>query len=101
MFLKPLPDLVEVAGFGGHTQILALSDRTERPGCQGVRAEKSTVDHIAFEISRADLESEKARLERLGQQVDTIAYPWVHWRSLYVKDPEGNVVEFVCYNETL
>jgi len=24
----------------------------------------------------------------------------VHWRSLYVVDPEGNVVELVCFDES-
>ena len=22
-----------------------------------------------------------------------------HWRSIYVKGPEGNIVELVCYDE--
>src|SRR4051812_28618159 len=52
-------------GFGGHTQILALFDRTDTAGYHGLRAEQSTIDHIAFTISLADFAGEKQRLEQL------------------------------------
>jgi len=86
-------------GFEGHTQILALFDRTEGPGYSGLDPEKTTVDHLAFTISLSDFEPEKKRLEQLGLEVHTAEHTWVHWRSLYVNDPEGNHVEFVCYDE--
>jgi catechol-2,3-dioxygenase len=41
---------------------------------------------------------EKTRLEALGFQVTSAEHAWVHWRSLYVMDPEGNEVELVCYD---
>ena len=50
-------------GFGGHTRVLALFDRSSQAGYVGLCAEKSTIDHVAFEISLGDLESEKKRLE--------------------------------------
>ena len=79
-------------GHAGHTRVLALFDRkTELDGA------KTTLDHIAFNIDRADYESEKARLEALGLDVRTAYHDWVRWRSLYVHDPEGNTVELVCY----
>ena len=88
-------------GYGGHTQVLAFFDRTTEPNYQGLSAEKSTIDHIAFTIDLADFESEKSRLEQLGQPVRTAEHAWVHWRSLYIDDPEGNTVEFVCYDESV
>jgi catechol 2,3-dioxygenase len=88
-------------GYGGHTQVLALFDRSSSPGYRGLDPVTSTVDHIAFEIALADYEPEKARLESLGQTVTTAEHVWVHWRSLYVTDPEGNVVEWVCYDESV
>ena len=88
-------------GYGGHTQVLALFDRSSSPGYRGLDPATSTVDHIAVEIALADYEPEKARLESLGQTVTTAEHAWVHWRSLYVTDPEGNVVEWVCYDESV
>ena len=88
-------------GFGGHTQVLALFDRTGQAGYSGLDSRRSTVDHIAFEIALADLQGEKERLEAAGVRVTTAEHLWVRWRSLYVIDPEGNEVEFVCYDESL
>ena len=88
-------------GYGGHTQILALFDRSQTAGYQSVEAETSTVDHFAFAIALADFDSEKRRLEQLGLKVTTTEHAWVHWRSLYVRDPEGNLVELVCYDESV
>jgi len=88
-------------GYGGHTQILALFDRSKQPDYKVVSAETSTIDHIAFAISLADFDLEKKRLEQLGLQVYTSEHSWVHWRSLYLKDPEGNEVELVCYDESV
>jgi len=86
------------AGYGGHTQVLALFDRSKNSGYRGTNASTSTIDHIAFEIPLADFEPEKERLEALGLHVETAEHAWVHWRSLYVTDPEGNQVELVCYD---
>lgn len=85
-------------GYEGHTQVLALFDRSQSPNYQGLSAERSTIDHVAFEVSLADLEGERKRLEQLGLEVTTAEHAWVHWRSLYVNDPEGNMVELVCYD---
>lgn len=85
-------------GYGGHTQVLALFDRSESPGYREADATTSTIDHNAFEIPLADFAAEKKRLESLGLQVETAEHAWVHWRSLYVTDPEGNQVELVCYD---
>ena len=88
-------------GYGGHAQVLALFDRSQSSGYRGTDAETSTVDHIAFEIALTDFAAEKKRLEALGLQVETAEHAWVHWRSLYVSDPEGNQVELVCYDASV
>ncbi len=80
-------------GYAGHTAILALFDR-KTP----VEQTHSTVDHFAFTIALADYEAEKRRLEALGLSVRTATHEWVHWRSLYVEDPDSNEVELVCYD---
>jgi catechol-2,3-dioxygenase len=88
-------------GYGGHTQVLALFNRCQTPGYRGTDAATSTIDHIAFEIALADFANERKRLEALGLQVETAEHGWMHWRSLYVSDPEGNQVELVCYDESV
>ena len=85
-------------GYGGHTQVLALFDRSQSPGYCGTDAATSTIDHIAFEIALADFAGELTRLRDLELQVETTEHVWVHWRSLYVTDPEGNQVELVSYD---
>jgi catechol-2,3-dioxygenase len=88
-------------GYGGHTQVLALFDRSQTPGYRASDAATSTIDHIAFEIPLADFAGELARLRGSGLQVETTEHAWVHWRSLYVADPEGNQVEMVCYDRSV
>ena len=88
-------------GFGGHTQILALFDRNAMPGYQGLDPKKTTLDHLAFEIPLEDYENEKRRIEEKGVSVRTQEFGWVHWRSLFFHDPEQNLVELVCYDESV
>jgi hypothetical protein len=68
--------------------VLALFDRSESPDYRRTDAATSTFDHIAFETPLADFVDELKRLEGLGLQVETAEHAWVHWRSLYVSDPE-------------
>jgi catechol-2,3-dioxygenase len=88
-------------GYDGHTQVLALFDRSQSPGYRGTDPATSTIDHIAFEIALSDFASELSRLKSWGLQVETAEHAWVHWRSLYVTDPEGNLVELVCYDASV
>lgn len=88
-------------GFGGHTQVLALFDRSADPKFVGLNPATTTVDHLAFEIDLADLERERQRLTECGLNVTTAEHGWVHWRSLYVDDPERNTVELVCYDSSV
>ena len=100
-FMQAFPHAVffKIAeGHGGHTQVLALFDRSGDPNYQAPAAEGTSVDHIAFTIGLEDYESEKARLEAAGLRVETAEHAWVQWRSLYVTDPEGNFVEWVCFD---
>jgi catechol 2,3-dioxygenase len=89
------------AGVEGHTQILALFDRSGSDDYTPPDAARTTVDHVAFGIPLDAFESEKARLESHGLDVRTTTHGWVQWRSLYVTDPEGNSVELVCYDDSI
>ena len=104
--LKEFPKVVflKIAdGYGGHTQVLGLfaeelptafreDERSSiEPAC-------TSLHHFALEISVDDYVTEKERLEKAGCEVVTAEHAWCQWKSLYVKDPEQNVVELVCYD---
>jgi len=92
-------------GYGGHSQNLALFDATNRGFLETKSLELSpegtTLHHIALNISLEDYETEKRRLEGLGLKVQATEHAWLHVRSLYFADPEGNLLEFVCYDEAV
>lgn len=88
-------------GVEGHTQILALFDRSGSADYTPPDIDRSTVDHIAFGIPVEAFDSEVERLESRGIDVRTTTHGWVQWRSLYVTDPEGNSVELVCYDDSI
>ncbi|HAA75082.1 TPA: hypothetical protein DCE37_08190 [Candidatus Latescibacteria bacterium] len=83
-------------GYAGHTVVLALFYRDA-----DIDVKRGSVDHIAFTIDLDSYESEKARLEGLGLEVSTSEHGWVQWRSIYVRDPEGNLVELVCFDPSI
>ena len=92
--------------YEGHTQSLALFDQSGKADHRsrhytGVDPEKSPLHHIAFTISLSDYEAEKDRLRNRGLDVETAEHAWQHYRSLYIADPEGNVVEFVCFDASV
>lgn len=90
-------------GYGGHTQNLALFDASERSFIEAkspeLNEEKTTLHHIALNVALEDFESEKMRLEGLGLKVNATVHEWLHVRSMYFSDPEGNRLEFVAYDE--
>ena len=90
-------------GFAGHTQVLALFDRRpdndrDSSGYVAPESARSSVDHLAFAIASKDFESELHRLRALGYNVRLAYHDWVQWQSLYISDPEGNLVELVCFD---
>jgi len=92
-------------GYAGHTQNLALFDAGNRDFLESksmqLSPEGSTLHHIALNILLENYESEKSRLEGLGLNVVTADHAWLRVRSLYFPDPEGNLLEFVYYDESL
>lgn len=92
-------------GYGGHSQNLALFQAEDRFFLENQsiqpKSEQTTLHHIALNVALEDFESEKMRLEGLGLKVNATIHEWLHVRSLYFADPEGNTLEFVCYDETV
>ena len=83
-------------GYGGHTQNLALFQADNR-----LNPEQTTLHHIALNVALEDFESERIRLEGLGLKVNATLHEWLHVRSMYFYDPEGNHLEFVAYDDTV
>jgi len=83
-------------GYGGHTQNLALFEASKT-----LNPQESTLHHIALNVALEDFETEKMRLEGLGLKIHATVHEWLHVRSLYFYDPEGNHLEFVAYDETV
>ncbi len=92
-------------GYGGHTQNLALFDSTNRSFLENksleLNPEATTLHHIALNVVLEDFETERIRLEGLGLKVNATVHEWLHVRSMYFSDPEGNSLEFVAYDETV
>lgn len=88
-------------GVDGHTQVFVLFDRTASDGYASLEPARTTLDHVASSVERADFDAELARLRGLGLAVDTATHEWVGWRALYVSDPEGNRVELSCFDPSV
>lgn len=93
-------------GYGGHTQIIGLFHESlpvpfPRDAREAVHLEATSLHHFALEIDKKDFDTELARLKQLGIELTTVEHRWCRWRSLYVHDPEGNVLELVCYDEAI
>jgi catechol 2,3-dioxygenase-like lactoylglutathione lyase family enzyme len=100
--LAQLASLSIAAGYGGHTQNLALFEASNTMFLDNkavqLNSQETTLHHIALNILLEDFESEKMRLEGLGLRVNATVHEWLRVRSLYFPDPEGNLLEFVCYD---
>jgi len=68
---------------------------------QVVSEEKTTLHHITLHVVLEGFESEKMRFEGFGLKVDATVHEWLHVRSLYFPNPEGNSLEFVSYDESV
>ncbi len=87
---------------GGHPQLFALVDPKRhihtRDAYVGLDNQRSSLNHLAFEIDAADFEAEKQGLEARGLTVRTREFPQMHAKGLFFEDPEGNVIELICHN---
>jgi catechol-2,3-dioxygenase len=93
-------------GHGGHTQIIGLFHESlpvpfPKDLREPVHLEATSLHHFALEIDKGDFNAELDRLQRLGVEVATVEHRWCRWRSLYVHDPEGTILELVCYDEAI
>ena len=92
-------------GYASHSQNLTLFRADERWLLENkslqLSPEGSTLHHVALNVALEDFEPGKKRLEGLGLKVVATTHEWLHVRSLYFPDPEGNLLEFVCYDASV
>ena len=55
-----------------------------------------SLHHLALELAPQDFEAEETRLKELGYQIRYGQHPVIPSRTMYVDDPDGNEVEFIC-----
>jgi catechol-2,3-dioxygenase len=59
-------------------------------------AEPRTLHHLALELAPEDFDAQQAHLKELGYTIRTGQHPVIPSRTMYVDDPDGNEVEFIC-----
>jgi catechol 2,3-dioxygenase-like lactoylglutathione lyase family enzyme len=96
-----IADLESPLGRGGHPQFFALVDPERhvytRDAYVGLDHERSSLNHVAFEIDEPAFASEKQRLEDVGVTVQTAQFPHMQAKGLLFNDPEGNLIELICH----
>ena len=97
VFLK-VGELPSALGAVGHPQMLVLFDR-------GVELDTAltTLDHLAFEIPSDRYPAELERFQAMGLVFLERSWPdSLAWRarSLFIHDPEGNVIELIAHDPT-
>ena len=100
-FLKVADD------FEGHPQLLAIFDQSkEYSGPHNLQPDKAdagagTLHHFAFAMEKEHFDQEKERLEGLNLDTRIAEYGQFGWHSIHFHDPDGNSVEFVCYDPSV
>ncbi|MCB9865235.1 MAG: VOC family protein [Phycisphaerales bacterium] len=89
-------------GRNNHPTLLVLIDYRRhvfaRPRFDGHDVRRSTLNHLAFEISLEDYAAHRDRLAALGLDPQTTTFPAMTARALFFKDPEGNQLELICHD---
>ena len=92
-------------GVGGHTQSLALFAKNNQTAfkeeLKGIKQKNTTLHHFALEIEKSDYEEVLGLCKKSNIEHVTEVFEWVKWKSIFIKDPESNIVEFVCHDPEL
>lgn len=65
----------------------------------GLDPQHSTLHHFALTIAPKDYDQALRDFAAAGIETNTANHRWNGWRSIYVRDPEGNIMELVSYHE--
>lgn len=86
---------------GGHPPMLVLIDYRRhvfaRRRVLGHDATRSTLNHLAFEISPGSLEQHADRLAQFDIDIAFSEFPDLQAHALFFQDPEGNTLELICH----
>jgi len=86
----------------GHTQTLALFAKHNPTAfdeeLNAILPGNTTLHHFALEIELRDYEEILELCKKNNITYVTKIFEWVKWRSIFIKDPESNIAEFVCYD---
>ena len=92
-------------GVGGHTQSLALFAKNNLTAfgeeLKDINQKNSALHHFALEIEKSDYEEMLTLCEKSRLEYVTEVFDWVKWKSIFIKDPESNIVEFVCHDSEI
>lgn len=92
-------------GVGGHTQTLALFAKNNLTAfgesLKAIKQEHTTLHHFALEIEKLDYEEVLVLCKKNKIKFVTKTFKWVKWKSIFIKDPESNIVEFVCHDPNI
>ncbi len=90
-----MPNAFLKAGEGraGIPQMLVL---VPRPPSLADQPAGNQLHHLALELRPADFEAQRRALIAAGYQPRSGQHPVVSSRTMYVDDPDGNEVEFIC-----
>ena len=80
-------------GHAGIPQMLVLVPKTEE-----IKAKPSgyQLHHLALELPEKAFDTQHAALVQAGYQPRDGKHPVLASRTMYVDDPDGNEVEFIC-----
>lgn len=92
-------------GYGGHNQTLALFAKSNLNAFSekfdGIKTASSTLHHFALEIDKKDYKSILNFCKENDIEYVTEIFEWINWKSIFIKDPESNIVEFVCHDSNI
>ncbi|MEM8591590.1 MAG: VOC family protein [Pseudomonadota bacterium] len=90
-------------GFGGHTCVLALfapdaiqRDVHESSAALPETGATSSLHHLALTVEYSKQDELCAFLDERGIPYNVEEFDWTGWRGVFVRDPDGNTVEFVA-----
>lgn len=90
-----LPNVFLKAG-NGHTGIPQMIVLVPKPDDVKAKPSGYQLHHMALELPEAEFEAQQAALVAAGYQPRPGKHPVLASRTMYVDDPDGNEVEFIC-----